>query len=107
MLVTGNTALNLDVSTKLSNALPLFLLVIVGLSLILLTIVFRSLLVPLKATLGFLLSIVAQRGACRSGARLADEQARALLIRPPLPRPRSGPRSPVQTVAGLLRALLR
>ncbi len=68
MLVTGNTALNLDVSTKLSNALPLFLLVIVGLSLILLTIVFRSLLVPLKATLGFLLSIVAQRGACRSGA---------------------------------------
>ena len=32
MLVTGNTALNLDVSTKLSNALPLFLLIIVGLS---------------------------------------------------------------------------
>jgi len=63
MLVTGNTALNLDVSHKLSNALPLFLLVIVGLSLVLLTIVFRSMLVPLKATLGFLLSIVSTFGA--------------------------------------------
>jgi putative drug exporter of the RND superfamily len=63
VLVTGNTALNLDISTKLSNALPLFLLVIVSLSMVLLTIVFRSLLVPLKATLGFLLSIVSTFGA--------------------------------------------
>ncbi|MDX6256657.1 MAG: putative drug exporter of the superfamily [Frankiales bacterium] len=63
LLVTGATAVNLDVSTKLFHAMPLFLLIIVGLSLVLLTIVFRSLLVPLKATLGFLLSIVSTFGA--------------------------------------------
>jgi RND superfamily putative drug exporter len=63
MLVTGSTAVNLDVSTKLFHALPYFLLIIVGLALVLLTIVFRSLLVPLKATLGFLLSIASTFGA--------------------------------------------
>jgi putative drug exporter of the RND superfamily len=63
MLVTGSTAVNLDVSTKLFDAMPFFLIIIVGLALVLLTIVFRSLLVPLKATLGFLLSIVSTFGA--------------------------------------------
>lgn len=61
--VTGSTAVNIDVSSKLSAALPVYLLVVVGLALVLLTIVFRSLLVPVKAVLGFLLTIGASLGA--------------------------------------------
>ena len=61
--VTGPTALNIDVSAKLGQALPLYLLVIVGLAFLLLLAIFRSLLVPLKAVLGFLLSIGAALGA--------------------------------------------
>jgi putative drug exporter of the RND superfamily len=61
--VTGNTALGIDISEKLTSALPLFLVVVVGLSLILLTLAFRSILVPLKATGGFLLSLAATFGA--------------------------------------------
>ena len=57
VLVTGTTAINIDVSDKLSSALPVMLILIVGLALVLLTLVFRSLLVPLKAVLGFLLTI--------------------------------------------------
>jgi len=62
VLVTGQTAVNLDVSAKLSAALPIYVLVVVGLALILLMMVFRSLLVPLKAVVGFLLSIGASLG---------------------------------------------
>jgi len=62
VLVTGQTAVNLDVSAKLSAALPTYVFVVVGLALILLMMVFRSLLVPLKAVLGFLLSIAASLG---------------------------------------------
>jgi RND superfamily putative drug exporter len=61
--VTGQTALNIDVSQKLSDALPLYLVVIVGLSLILLAVMFRSILVPVKATAGFLLTVAASIGA--------------------------------------------
>ncbi|CAM3714289.1 MMPL family transporter [Kibdelosporangium persicum] len=61
--VTGQTALNIDVSQKLSDALPTYLIVIVGLSLILLAIMFRSILVPIKATAGFLLTVAASIGA--------------------------------------------
>ncbi len=60
--VTGPTATNIDVSNKLGSALPEFLIVIVGLALLLLLLVFRSLLVPLKAVIGFLLSIGASFG---------------------------------------------
>ncbi len=63
IFVTGNTALGIDISDKLTSALPLFLVVVVGLSLILLTLAFRSILVPLKATAGFLLSLAATFGA--------------------------------------------
>ena len=63
LLVGGSTASNIDVSSKLSSALPLFLLVIVGLAFILLTFAFRTILVPLKSILGFLLSIAAALGA--------------------------------------------
>jgi RND superfamily putative drug exporter len=60
--VTGNTAVGVDVSNKLSAALPLYLLVVIGLSFLLLMLAFRSILVPLKATLGFLLTIGATFG---------------------------------------------
>jgi len=61
--VTGQTALNIDVSDKIAGALPPYLVLIVGLAILLLMVVFRSVLVPLKATLGFLLSIAATFGA--------------------------------------------
>lgn len=61
--VTGLTAITVDVSERLADALPVYLLVVVGLAFILLTIVFRSLLVPLTATLGFVLSVLATLGA--------------------------------------------
>lgn len=60
--VTGSTAIQIDVSDRLSKALLPFGIFVVGLSLILLTMVFRSLWVPLKATVGFLLSIGAAFG---------------------------------------------
>ncbi|MCW8100704.1 MMPL family transporter [Streptomyces tauricus] len=60
--VTGTTALNIDISDKVSGALVPYLIVVVGLAIILLMVVFRSLLVPLKAALGFLLSVLASLG---------------------------------------------
>jgi RND superfamily putative drug exporter len=63
VLVGGTTASNIDVSSKLSAALPIFLIVVVGLAFILLTFAFRTILVPIKSILGFLLSIAAALGA--------------------------------------------
>ncbi|MGO4384982.1 MMPL family transporter [Specibacter sp. RAF43] len=60
--LTGQTAANVDVSAKLGAALPPYLAIVVGLSLILLILVFRSILVPILATAGFLLSLVAAFG---------------------------------------------
>ncbi|MCJ1714198.1 MMPL family transporter [Curtobacterium sp. VKM Ac-2922] len=60
--VAGNASANIDVSEKLSNVLPLYLAVVVGLSLIILIIVFRSFLVPITATAGFILSVLASFG---------------------------------------------
>ncbi len=60
--VTGNTAVGVDVSQKLTDALPIYLGLIVGLSFLLLLLAFRSILVPLKATLGFVLTIGATFG---------------------------------------------
>lgn len=61
--VTGFTAIAIDISDRLGAALVPFGLFVVGLSFILLMIVFRSIWVPLKATLGYLLSILAAFGA--------------------------------------------
>ncbi|PRX48561.1 RND superfamily putative drug exporter [Prauserella shujinwangii] len=61
--VTGQTAMNIDVSQTMSDALLPYLALIVGLAFVLLTLVFRSLVVPLKATVGFLGSVVATFGA--------------------------------------------
>ncbi|QYX80568.1 MMPL family transporter [Streptomyces akebiae] len=60
--VTGTTALNIDISDKVQSALVPYLLVVVGLAVVLLLVVFRSLLVPLKAAVGFLLSVLASLG---------------------------------------------
>ncbi|WP_318219019.1 MMPL family transporter [Streptomyces sp. SCL15-6] len=60
--VTGSTAMNIDVAQALQDALVPYLAVIVLLSLLLLLIVFRSILVPVKAALGFLLSVLASLG---------------------------------------------
>jgi RND superfamily putative drug exporter len=63
VLVTGATAMNIDVSQKLDDALVPYLVLVVGLAFLLLIVVFRSVLVPLKAALGFLLSVMAALGA--------------------------------------------
>ncbi|HEX8065695.1 MAG TPA: MMPL family transporter [Thermoleophilaceae bacterium] len=61
--VTGTTALNIDTADQLAASLPKYVAVVVGLALLLLMVVFRSVLVPLKAAGGFLLSIGASMGA--------------------------------------------
>ena len=60
--VTGFTAVAIDVSDRLGGALLPFGVLVVGLSLVLLTMVFRSVAVPLKATIGYLLSVGAAFG---------------------------------------------
>jgi len=61
--VTGSTAIQSDINKKLADALPVYLAVVISLSLILLLVAFRSILIPIKATLGFLLSVAAMFGA--------------------------------------------
>lgn len=62
LTVTGFTAVAIDVSAKLGEALLPFGIFVVGLSVILLMVVFRSVWVPIKAALGYLLSILAAFG---------------------------------------------
>ncbi len=60
--VAGQASGNIDISEKLSDALPLYLGVVVGLSFLIMTLVFRSLFVPAIATAGFILSFFAALG---------------------------------------------
>lgn len=62
VLVSGQTAVGIDISELMSDAFPLYLLVVVGLAFVLLVMVFRSILVPVKAVLGFLISVVMALG---------------------------------------------
>ncbi|MEV6130089.1 MMPL family transporter [Streptomyces violaceusniger] len=62
-LVSGTTAMNIDVAAKFSAATFPYLTLVVGLAFLVLILVFRSILVPLKAALGFLLSVLASLGA--------------------------------------------
>jgi RND superfamily putative drug exporter len=55
--ITGSVAAGIDFSNYLGDRLPLFLLAVLALSFLLLMMVFRSLLVPLKAVIMNLLSI--------------------------------------------------
>lgn len=61
--VTGITAVQIDVTERLADALVPFAILVVGLSLVLLTAVFRSIAIPIKATVGYLLSVTAAFGA--------------------------------------------
>ena len=61
--VTGQAAVAIDVAESLNASLLPFGIVVVGLSLVLLMVVFRSIAVPLTATLGYLLSLAAGMGA--------------------------------------------
>jgi putative drug exporter of the RND superfamily len=61
--VTGTTAVNIDVADRMGSALVPYLVVIVALAFVLLAVAFRSLLVPLSAVGGFLLSVAAALGA--------------------------------------------
>jgi putative drug exporter of the RND superfamily len=60
--VTGFTAITIDMAEKLSDVFPIYMAIIVALSLIILLLVFRSVTVPVLATGGFLLSILATFG---------------------------------------------
>lgn len=60
--VAGQAATNIDISDGLSAVLPLYLAVVVGLSLLIMIVVFRSILVPIIATAGFILSLFATYG---------------------------------------------
>lgn len=61
--VAGQAAINIDISEGLADILPVYLIVVVGLSLLIMILVFRSILVPLIATGGFILSLFATFGA--------------------------------------------
>jgi len=61
--VSGQTAVAIDVSRRLQNALPLYLLLVMGFAFLLLMVVFRSVLIPLKAVVSFILSLGATLGA--------------------------------------------
>jgi len=62
LMVTGSTAVNIDISAKLNEALPQFAALIVGLAVVLLAIVFRSIWIPIKAVLGYLLTLTSTLG---------------------------------------------
>ncbi|MFD3541795.1 MMPL family transporter, partial [Streptomyces sp. NPDC058662] len=81
VLVTGATAMNIDFSQKMNDALLPYLALVVGLAFLLLMLVFRSILVPLTAALGFLLSMGATFGA----TVLIFQQGKFGLIEDPQP----------------------
>lgn len=62
LLVTGQTAVQIDISAHLRQALPLYLALVAGFAFLLLMVVFRAVLIPLKAVLSFLLSLGAALG---------------------------------------------
>jgi RND superfamily putative drug exporter len=63
IMATGATAVLIDFNEKIADAIVPYLAVVVGLSFLILILVFRSILVPLKAALGFLVTMAATFGA--------------------------------------------
>ncbi|MBM7051907.1 MMPL family transporter [Rothia sp. ZJ1223] len=61
--LTGQTVANIEISERIMAAIPVYLSVVVALSLLLMGFVFRSVLIPLMATVGFLMSTLASFGA--------------------------------------------
>ena len=62
MLVAGPTAATIDLSDRMADAILPFMLIVIGLTVVLLTVVFRSLVVPIKAAIAILVSIAASFG---------------------------------------------
>jgi RND superfamily putative drug exporter len=62
LLVSGQTAVAIDISEHLARALPLYLALVAGFAFLLLMTVFRSVLIAVKAVLSFLLSLGAALG---------------------------------------------
>ncbi len=60
--ITGTTALDIDMARKTQSALVPYVAIVIGLAVLLLLVVFRSVWVPVKAALGFLLSLFAALG---------------------------------------------
>ena len=60
--VTGLTAMNIDLSEVLADAIPVYVALVLVLSLVVLLVVFRSVFVPLAATFGFGLTMAAVAG---------------------------------------------
>ncbi len=60
--IAGPTAANIDLSDKIGDALPTFMVIVISLTMLLLLVVFRSVLVTIKAAIGILLSIAASLG---------------------------------------------
>ena len=71
----------IDISDKLSDVLPIYLALVVGLSLLILVVVFRSILVPLTATLGFVLSLLAAIEEARYAGEIASREEAISLAR--------------------------
>src|SRR5690625_345306 len=61
--LAGHATGVIDISDALADVLPLYLSVVVGLSLVIMVLVFRSLVVPIIASGGFVLSVAAAMGA--------------------------------------------
>ena len=55
--ITGSTAANIDISAKIGSALPKFMAIVIGLTMLLLLVVFRSLFVPVKAAIAILFGL--------------------------------------------------
>jgi putative drug exporter of the RND superfamily len=62
VMVTGGVAIQDDVSQRLADRMPYFLAAVIGLSFVALTLLFRSVLIPLKAAVLNLLSVGASYG---------------------------------------------
>ncbi|MDN5698683.1 MAG: MMPL family transporter [Kocuria sp.] len=60
---TGQTVANIDISDTLNAALPVYMAIVLVLCLVIMLLVFRSIWVPVMATLGFIFSTVASFGA--------------------------------------------
>ena len=60
--VTGLVPIEIDITDRLEGAMPIYLGVVIGLAILLLLMIFRSIMVPLTAGLGFLLSVGAAFG---------------------------------------------
>ncbi|MDA1189113.1 MAG: MMPL family transporter [Chloroflexi bacterium] len=61
-LVGGATAAFIDIADKINRGMPIFFLAVIGLSMLLLAMVFRSVVVPIKAALMILVSVAAAFG---------------------------------------------